>query len=457
MKSGMRRALLALVILGTLLSAGTARAAGTISYKTVTQDDMPAYAAMRVSGLTPYVFSPTAGGPSAPESYTNVTGMMRRWGEQLDIAAAVNAGIFYCIGPETQFCFSYRQPDGVVIAGGVVLKSEESIDHSECDILVIDEDGHAGWADYWADADALAAGTGVFYDAWGEPVTGKRVVSAVTGFVPIVVGGESLYDARDLTCSGWDNYVGHYEAGAARQIIGVTEEGDWILLTNGVPWTLEDAARVAIAEGCVFAYNLDGGSSAETVTGRHDGDAYSIRTMRSQPGSGVPLPTYIVFPWDGEMPVSAVPLGLSVSLEGGFAPGVTLAEIAAAATVTETMRGANGDETWRRVYSAQGRGSEPIRHVIIGGSQDISLCEVKRESVSPAGTLYYVKDSADTDQSLLYNRNTRIDGAYYDYSTGFTVSTEDDLTTPGVKTLVFSYTPGYGLEPLTAEIQIDLQ
>ena len=49
---------------------------------------------------------------------------------------------------------------------------------------IADEDGNVGWTDFYADADALARGNGYYYDIHGNKVTGKKIVSAVTGFVP---------------------------------------------------------------------------------------------------------------------------------------------------------------------------------------------------------------------------------------------------------------------------------
>ena len=74
-----------------------------------------------------------------------------------------------------------------------------------------------------------------------------------------------------------------------------------------------------------------------------------------------------------------------------------------------------------------------------------------KTSTSPAGTLYYTKadgvdydgdGKADKDEiasCARANSNNRSDNNYYDYSTGYTLSTTDNLSTAGEKTITVSY------------------
>ena len=412
---------------------------------------------LSATGLTPYVFVPTGAGGGEPEDYLGVSEMLSIFGEENGMLGACNAGIFYDTTQPGLYCFNAFEADGVVIAGGVVLKSLEALDHSECDILVIDADGSAGWADYWADADALAAGTATYYDIYGRPVTGKRIVSAVTGFVPILIGGENVYNSEDTTRHGYHNYVDHYTDAAARQIIGVKPDGSYVFLVNDSDWTLSDAAEAAKSLGCVFAYNLDGGSSVETAVA-HTEAGYRVETLKKLRYGFNRVPTYFVFTASDRLPVSAVPASIRASVPEGtvFPAGAALPEIAGALEVTEVLTNANGRHSERRVYSAQALDGRSLYHTVIGGSENRAECLVRTQTTSPNGTLYYTKSEADSAHSLYWNKNTRLDGKYYDYSTGFTVSTADDLSTPGEKTVLVSYVPGGGYAPLTAEITVQL-
>ena len=106
----------------------------------------------------------------------------------------------------------------------------------------------------------LYASAGV--DAYG--LVKQGAVSAVCGFMPIIIDGEAIPQEK------WTN-VPHYDKPHQRQIIGqsgdeyivITCEGRGYADSDG--WTIEDAQRVCIKEGLTFAYNLDGGTSTETV------------------------------------------------------------------------------------------------------------------------------------------------------------------------------------------------
>ncbi|MBR1660568.1 MAG: phosphodiester glycosidase family protein [Oscillospiraceae bacterium] len=424
----------------------------TLDYGAASDPVHGAYHYFSISGLTPYIFVPNGAGRERAEDILGVTEMLERYGEDQHIVAAFNAGIFYDTTAERIYCYRGHDPDGTLIADGVVLKSTEPLDHTGCDILVIAEDGSVGWADYSADADALARGTATWYDIYGEPVTGKPIVSAVTGFVPILIGGELCYDAADPVYHGYHNYVGHYTEPAPRQIFGVREDGSYLLLQNETFWTLADAAEVAKNEGCVFAYNLDGGDSVEAATGTYTADGYRVST-HVKAFSGVFMPSYLVFTADNARPRSARPLSLRAELPEGtvISEKTTAEELAAVLRVTEIFENADGKHSTRRLYSAQGRDQKNLTHTLLIGNHYVSVPAEPREA--PPGTLYYTKTEDDAQICLTRNGNTREGGNYYDYSAGFSVELEE--SPDGGRTALIRYDPGGGFPPLAAELTLD--
>lgn len=433
-----------------------------VSFGTKTSAVCGTYTYVNVSDRTPYVYTPTGAGSSTSSDFTNVLGMAEEYGEDNGIIVAINSGIFYNWGTTEQYCFNYKEADGVVISNGVVLKSTESIDHTECDILVIDSDGNVGWAPYYADADGLAAGTETWYDIYGNETTGK-IVSAVTGFVPVLVNSATVYDAADSAGTyGYDNYVGHYTQSAVRQIFGVKADGTDVILSG--TWTLATAASAALEEGCVFAYNLDGGGSAETVIGgsntvignSDNADDYYAYDLVEQSKGTRPLPTYIVFTASDEAPVSADADTISAEIsETSYKTTVELEDLIENLTVTESYKNANGNTSSRTIYSRQGIDtSATLTNVVLGGATTLDTCTVRKTSTAPNGTLYYTKSDSDITTSLKNNSNTRQSENYYDYSTGYTLFTGDDLTTKGTKTITVSYSPGGGLAALTDTFEI---
>ena len=178
---------------------------------------------------------------------------------------AINAGVF-----DTSNC----KPDGILIQNGEVLQGTPTATHSQCKPLTIDQNGNLGYASYNADAAALVSG---------------GIVSAVTGFIPIIVNYEAV------ASSEW-NSVDHYTQNAQRQIIGQFGNGDYAIITcegrnfdNSDGWTLAEAQAVCKKHGLKFAYNLDGGGSTETMLGlKHINTIYEGTTGRK-------VPTFIVF------------------------------------------------------------------------------------------------------------------------------------------------------------------
>ena len=178
---------------------------------------------------------------------------------------AINAGVF-----DTSNC----KPDGILIQNGVVLQGTPTATHSQCKPLTIDANGNLGYASYNADASSLV---------------NSGIVSAVTGFIPIIV------DYAPIPSSEW-NSVSHYTENAQRQIIGQFGNGDYAIITcegrnfdNSDGWTLAEAQAVCQKHGLKFAYNLDGGGSTETMLGlKHINTIYEGTTGRK-------VPTFIVF------------------------------------------------------------------------------------------------------------------------------------------------------------------
>ena len=178
---------------------------------------------------------------------------------------AINAGIF-----NTTHC----TPDGMVIQNGSVVQNAVSSIHPQCKPLTIDSEGNLGYAAYNADASTLVS---------------QGIVSAVCGFIPIII------DYDPVPSSEW-NAVSHYTENAQRQIIGQFGNGDYAIVTcegrgfnNSDGWTLAEAQAVCKKIGLKFAYNLDGGGSTETMIGK-----YPVNLVYER-GTGRKVPTFIVF------------------------------------------------------------------------------------------------------------------------------------------------------------------
>ena len=536
----MKKALTIALLLALVAAAVTAQSITEIAAEktnslTYAISEDPTYGAFTIvesKGYIPFVYIPASNG-SVTEDGTNdmatLAADLNSYGAQNNILAASNAGIFYNWNERSgygyEYCYAQWEPDGVVIANGVVIKSTESIDHTECDPLVITASGQVGWADYWVDADALVAGKAYYYDINGNKVMQSEsdpstyVVSAVTGFVPILVGGEVLYDETDddLTNSkvfGLDNYVGHYAGAAARTVFAASEDGYAIICANG---SVKQMAELAKSLGYTFAYNLDGGRSVALYIGEDtDGDGTIDPDTDSFTNSYTELkassrkdPTYIVFTSTNQAPVSATPTALVVEYdEKELTAGKDLDVYVIAENlnleVTEVLTNAAGNEDFRTVYShAALKTTDGIQHSVdkfssqssgvpqgqapqgqqtsqgqapqgqsapqgqqapqgqgqpgqggqggFGGQSSVNNDGVVKTSTSPAGTLYYTKadgvdyngdGTADKDEiasCARANSNNRSDNSYYDYSTGYTLSTSDDLSTAGEKTVTVSY------------------
>ena len=502
----------------------------SLTYTVAEDPTYGAYTIVESKGYTPFVYIPASNGSLTADKIVDdmatLASDLSTYGAANNILAASNAGIFYNWNERNgygyEYCYAQWEPDGVVIANGVVIKSTESIDHTECDPLIITAGGQVGWADYFVDADALVAGKAYYYDINGNKVLQSEsdpstyVVSAVTGFVPILVGGEVLYDETDDNLTdgkvfGLDNYVGHYAGAAARTVFAANEEGYAIICANG---SVKQLAELAKNLGYTFAYNLDGGRSVALYVGEDtDGngiidpetDAFT-NSYTELKASSRKDPTYIVFTSTNQAPVSATPKDLVAEYDGAtLDAGIDIYDLSEHLIVIEVLTNAAGNDDFRRVYSlAALKDTDPIQHSIdkfssqssgaapqgqapqgqagqatpqgqasqtqqqgqmpqggqgqaapqggFGGqSMTVNNDGSVKTSTSPAGTLYYTKadgvdydgdGNADKDEiasCARANSNNRSDNNYYDYSTGYTLSTTDNLSTAGEKTITVSY------------------
>ena len=502
----------------------------SLTYTVAEDPTYGAYTIVESKGYTPFVYIPASNGSLTADKIVDdmatLASDLSTYGAANNILAASNAGIFYNWNERNgygyEYCYAQWEPDGVVIANGVVIKSTESIDHTECDPLIITAGGQVGWADYFVDADALVAGKAYYYDINGNKVMQSEsdpstyVVSAVTGFVPILVGGEVLYDETDDNLTdgkvfGLDNYVGHYAGAAARTVFAANDEGYAIICANG---SVKQLAELAKNLGYTFAYNLDGGRSVALYVGEDtDGngiidpetDAFT-NSYTELKASSRKDPTYIVFTSTNQAPVSATPKDLVAEYDSTtLNAGIDIYDLSEHLIVIEVLTNAAGNDDFRRVYSlAALKDTDSIQHSIdkfssqssgaapqgqapqgqagqatpqgqasqtqqqgqmpqggqgqaapqggFGGqSMTVNNDGSVKTSTSPAGTLYYTKadgvdydgdGKADKDEiasCARANSNNRSDNNYYDYSTGYTLSTTDNLSTAGEKTITVSY------------------
>ena len=513
-------AIVASAVSAQAITEVTAEQPKSLTYTISEDQDYGAYTIVESKGYVPFVYIPASNGSVTSEIVDDMATLaadLAGYGAQNSIMAASNAGIFYNWSERNgygyEYCYAQWEPDGVVIANGVVIKSTESIDHTECEPLVITAGGQVGWADYWVDADALVAGKAYFYDINGNVVIQDEsdpstyIESAVTGFVPILVGGNVLYDETDSDPTddkvfGLDNYVGHYAGAAARTVFAANEDGYAIICANG---SVKQMAELAKKLGYTFAYNLDGGRSVALYVGEDtnedgridpDSDNYTA-SYKELKASSRKDPTYIVFTATNQAPVSATPKALLIDYDGTefkAGPDLDVYDFAADLAVVEVLTNAAGNNDYRTVFShaalksedeiqhsidkfstqssgapagqapagqapagqpgqapAGAQGQAPAGGQMPGGSSTVNNDGSVKTSTSPAGTLYYTKSAeADYDYDgnpdkdeiascARANSNNRSDNSYYDYSTGYTLSTTDDLSTAGVKTITVSY------------------
>lgn len=205
----------------------------------------------------PFVYAPNGAGKGTQSTYN--------MNHDKGFVFAINSGVF-----DT----STKKPDGIIIQNGAVVQNTPAVLHSGSKPLTISSDGTLGYADADADANELVS---------------NGIVSAVCGFMPIIIDYEAVPDTE------W-NSIAHYTQNAQRQIIGQFGNDDYAIITcegrdydNSDGWTIAEAQSICQKHGLKFAYNLDGGGSTETMLGlKHINTIYEGTTGRV-------VPTFIVF------------------------------------------------------------------------------------------------------------------------------------------------------------------
>ena len=169
-------------------------------------------------------------------------------------------------------------PNGTTIENGVVLKqgtsnTDDAWVRTNQMVLTIDNGGNLGYAAYDADANTLVS---------------NGVVSAVTGFVPIITN----YAKVDNSIP----YIADRTTDTQAQIIAQYGNGDYAIITTagrgdqgGGFFTGVQLQELCISLGIKEAFLLDGGGSTQTVIGKKQ-----INTVYDNV-SGRVVPTYIVF------------------------------------------------------------------------------------------------------------------------------------------------------------------
>lgn len=265
----------------------------------------------------PFVVAPNGSGPGTQSTKAMNT--------ERGYKIAINSGIFD---------MSTGKPDGVVIQNKAIIQDQVTKTHIANRPLTIDSNGDLGYTEYDVSAaDMVASG----------------IVSAVCGFMPIIVNYEKFPKSK------W-NSVNHYTAGAQRQIIGQYGNGDYCIITSegrdfdsSVGWTIAQAQDICVHLGLKFAYNLDGGGSTETMILKrqsniiYEGDAGRV------------VPTFIVFTGTNEL--SGVAQGTatytltSVILEMSATEGIEgYSTSRYISSVTATYTGSDGSTHTGRAY-----------------------------------------------------------------------------------------------------------
>ncbi len=179
----------------------------------------------------------------------------------------INAGLF---NPT----INTYEPEGMIIENRVVLQNKPAVFYPDSKPLTIDSDGKLGYVDPSYDANELVS---------------DGICCAVCGFMPIVINHEAVSSDK------WTK-VPHYTSKHQRQIIGQFENGDYAIITgegrgyaDSDGWTIKEVQNICIKHELKFAYNLDGGTSTETVVdGKLLNSLYQRHELRR-------APTFIVF------------------------------------------------------------------------------------------------------------------------------------------------------------------
>ncbi len=234
------------------------------------------YSYVEVENGVPYVYAPTFRGNFA-QNINNI-----RIGEEgKNILVIANAGVFE----------GESSPVGAVIQNGNVIQTKAKKDSSSR-TLVMDEGGNVGYT-----GEAVTGNVVTYTDAiTGKTVEGRKIVSAVTGFTPIVINGK--------VATKFKKKVANYADYRARTVFCVRKNNAYTIITNtgegeNGGWDFGDMAAVALRRDCQFAFDLDGGGST----------ALAWRTLLSQNFNIYATtirktPTYIVFTADNLPPAT---------------------------------------------------------------------------------------------------------------------------------------------------------
>lgn len=214
--------------------------------------------------------------PNYPNGGTQSTLQMNRVKKYL---AAVNGGRY--ASPYGAGVTLTGLPLGTVIQNSAVLQQGASGNYypSLDMVLTIDSNGRLGYADPLDSASGLVS---------------SGIVSAVTGFIPVLSGYENIEDVVEGT-PAWISYLDR-EDDSQHQIIGQYENGDYAIITTegrdyqGGGWfTVRQAQALCRRLGLKDAFMLDGGGSTETVVGQRQLNPFYDNAL------GRVNPTFIVF------------------------------------------------------------------------------------------------------------------------------------------------------------------
>ena len=235
------------------------------------------YAYVEVENGVPYVYAPTFRGNFA-DNINNI----RLGKEGKNIVLIANAGIFNEVD---------SSPVGTAIQNGSVVVAKTKDDKIPR-TLVIDETGNVGYTNK-----AIVNGTTSYTDAMtGKTISGRKIVSAVTGFTPVVINGKAATEYKTK--------IANYSSYRARSMFCVRKNNAYTIITNtgegidGGGWNFDDMTTIALRRGCHFAFNFDGGGSTALAwrTSLSQGFTTYATTVRRDP-------TYIVFTADNRAPV----------------------------------------------------------------------------------------------------------------------------------------------------------
>lgn len=236
------------------------------------------YQYVEAKNAIPYVYT-----QSTKITFTKRLSRIETEKDESNILIIANAG---------EFNTDNYTPVGVTIENGKTITNKKAA-HP---IFVVDEDGNVGFADKSATASSLKEGTASYTSGLtNEQVTGKKIVSAVTGFSPIVISGEIANE--------YSKEKSHYSNYRERQIICIKKDKTYVMISNkndgeaNGGWNFNDMAKVSIERGCYFAYNMDGGGSTAIGTRTNAKDKFNIYRSGNRK-----VPTYIVFTSDNKAP-----------------------------------------------------------------------------------------------------------------------------------------------------------